>query len=72
MEKINNIESRPWGHFELLADESDHKVKRIIVFPDKRLSLQRHKLRSEHWFFIFGDGIVTLDNNEKGDNKGGL
>jgi len=34
---------RPWGYYQVLSDEPDHKVKRIVVFPGKRLSLQRHE-----------------------------
>jgi len=55
-------ERRPWGYFEVLSDESDHKVKRIGVYPGKRLSLQRHRFRSEHWFMVSGSGDVTLDD----------
>ena len=31
-------DQRPWGHYTVLADEEDHKVKRIVVQPGKRLS----------------------------------
>jgi len=55
---------RPWGRYHVLADEKDHKVKRIIVHPGKRLSLQRHHRRAEHWYVVQGRGIVTLDNVE--------
>ena len=55
---------RPWGYYVILADEQDHKVKRIIVYPGKRISLQRHLRRSEHWYIIKGESIVTLDNQE--------
>jgi len=55
---------RPWGYYTVLADEPDHKVKRIIVYPGKRLSLQRHRRRSEHWFLLWGEALVTLDNRE--------
>jgi mannose-6-phosphate isomerase len=55
---------RPWGYYTVLADEPDHKVKRIIVYPGKRLSLQRHRRRSEHWFLLGGEAVVTLDNRE--------
>ena len=56
---------RPWGNFEVLGDEADHKVKRITVHPGKRLSLQRHKSRSEHWYVVSGEGLVTVDIEEK-------
>ena len=52
---------RPWGYYQVLADEADHKVKRIVVYPGKRLSLQRHRQRAEHWFLLAGQGIVTRD-----------
>jgi len=55
---------RPWGHFTVLADEADHKVKRIVVYPGKRLSLQRHRSRAEHWYLIAGEAAVTLDGRE--------
>jgi mannose-6-phosphate isomerase len=55
---------RPWGYYEVLADENDHKVKRIIVYPGKRLSLQRHRRRSEHWFILYGRAVVAVDLEE--------
>ncbi|MBN1829826.1 MAG: phosphomannose isomerase type II C-terminal cupin domain [Deltaproteobacteria bacterium] len=50
---------RPWGFYEVLNDEPDHKVKRITVYPGKRLSLQRHSRRDEHWFIIKGTALAT-------------
>lgn len=58
------MERRPWGEYVVLADEPDHKVKRITVLSGKRLSLQRHERRMEHWYFIQGAGLVTLDGDE--------
>jgi mannose-6-phosphate isomerase len=55
---------RPWGYFVVLSDESDHKVKRIVVHPGKRLSLQRHRFRSEHWHVVRGEALVTRDRDE--------
>ncbi|MHB8341269.1 MAG: phosphomannose isomerase type II C-terminal cupin domain [Mycobacteriales bacterium] len=53
---------RPWGHYTVLGDDAaDHKVKRIVVAPGRRLSYQRHSRRSEHWFVVAGAGVVTLD-----------
>lgn len=54
-------ECRPWGYYEVLSDAGDHKVKRIVVYPGQRLSLQRHQKRAEHWLIIRGAGVVTLD-----------
>jgi mannose-6-phosphate isomerase len=61
---------RPWGYYVVLSDEPDHKVKRIVVYPGKRLSLQRHKHRSEHWFIVNGEALVTLDDKEIRLRKG--
>jgi len=70
--KDNNTENhRPWGYYVILSDELDHKVKRITVYPDKRLSLQRHRHRSEHWVIVKGKALVTLQNKEIQLRKGG-
>jgi mannose-6-phosphate isomerase-like protein (cupin superfamily) len=53
---------RPWGYYEVLKDEPFCKVKKIVVYPGKRLSLQRHRRRSEHWFVVQGQASVTLDD----------
>jgi len=50
---------RPWGFYRVLEDSPGHKVKRIQVHPGKRLSLQRHRHRSEHWTVVEGRGLVT-------------
>jgi len=52
---------RPWGSYYVYADRPDHKVKRIVVLPNKRLSLQLHHHRQEHWLVVAGHGIVTRD-----------
>lgn len=54
-------EHRPWGYFKVLADADDYKVKEITVFPGKRLSLQRHRRRSEHWYILSGRAEVTIE-----------
>ncbi len=59
-----NDNRRPWGYYEVLSDEKDHKVKRITVHPGKRLSYQSHKKRSEHWFVVKGVGIITIDERD--------
>jgi mannose-6-phosphate isomerase-like protein (cupin superfamily) len=54
-------DDRPWGFYEVLATAPNHKVKRITVHPGGRLSLQRHQKRSEHWYLVKGEAVVTLD-----------
>lgn len=66
MPAVSEDESRrPWGHYEVLLDEASYKVKRIVVAPGKRLSLQRHRCRQEHWYFVQGRGVVTVGAVER-------
>jgi mannose-6-phosphate isomerase-like protein (cupin superfamily) len=59
-------DERPWGSFTVLDDELfDHKVKRIVVEPGRRLSYQRHARRSEHWFVVSGVASVTIEGVER-------
>jgi len=62
LEKEHDI--RPWGRYEVLEDDPGFKVKRIEVLGGKRLSLQRHSRRSEHWVVVRGHGLVSLDGSE--------
>jgi mannose-1-phosphate guanylyltransferase/mannose-1-phosphate guanylyltransferase/mannose-6-phosphate isomerase len=51
---------RPWGWFETLVAGERFLVKRIVVRPGRRLSLQSHLHRSEHWVVVTGTAQVTL------------
>ncbi|PJA48706.1 MAG: mannose-6-phosphate isomerase, partial [Syntrophobacterales bacterium CG_4_9_14_3_um_filter_49_8] len=55
---------RPWGFYQILSDMPDHKVKRINVYPGRRLSYQRHFLRSEHWYVVKGCAVATKNGQE--------
>jgi mannose-6-phosphate isomerase len=57
-------DERPWGNYTVLSDEDDHKVKRLVVRPGKRLSYQTHARRAEHWFVVSGTATVTLDGTD--------
>jgi mannose-6-phosphate isomerase len=59
------VEQRPWGGFEVLSDTPTHKVKRLTVEAGSRLSYQRHRHRSEHWFVVSGAGEVTLEGSAR-------
>ena len=58
------FEERPWGTFTILDEGENYKVKRIEVYPGKRLSYQKHGRRSEHWFVTLGTAKVTLNGRE--------
>ena len=51
---------RPWGSYTVLENESGYKIKRIVVRPGKRLSLQKHYHRNEHWIVVSGTATVTI------------
>ena len=61
--KVGERGDRPWGTWEVLAVGDDYIVKRIIVNPHQKLSLQSHEHRSEHWVIACGTGTVTLDDD---------
>lgn len=50
---------RPWGSFTVLENGDQYKIKRILVHPKARLSLQLHHRRSEHWVVVTGTARVT-------------
>ncbi len=51
---------RPWGTYTVLEDTPGYKIKRIEVNPGKRLSLQKHYHRNEHWIVVSGTATVTV------------
>ena len=51
---------RPWGTYTVLEDSPGYKIKRVIVQPGKRLSLQKHLQRSEHWIVVSGTATVIV------------
>jgi mannose-1-phosphate guanylyltransferase/mannose-6-phosphate isomerase len=53
---------RPWGYFEILAEGEAFKVKRLMVKPGARLSLQKHQHRAEHWVVVAGQAEVVNHN----------
>jgi glycosyltransferase involved in cell wall biosynthesis len=52
IDKTARESHRPWGYYQVLADDARYKAKEIVVSPGKRLSLQRHQRRAEHWLII--------------------
>lgn len=56
---------RPWGTYTVLESADRYKIKRIVVKPGKRLSLQKHFHRSEHWIVVSGTALVQVGEEEK-------
>lgn len=55
---------RPWGNYRGVAEGNRYQVKEIEVYPGKRLSLQKHHHRAEHWVIVEGSAVVTRDDEE--------
>jgi mannose-1-phosphate guanylyltransferase/mannose-6-phosphate isomerase len=62
---------RPWGWYQSLSLSERFQVKRIMVSPGAKLSLQSHRYRAEHWVVVkgtirvtLGDRIVDLTENQ--------
>lgn len=62
---MKSIVKKPWGSYQILDEGEKFLVKKIIVNPGGKLSLQSHKNRSEHWIIAEGEAEITLDNNTK-------
>ncbi|MFZ6658583.1 mannose-1-phosphate guanylyltransferase/mannose-6-phosphate isomerase [Undibacterium sp. TJN19] len=50
---------RPWGHYDSVDSGEHFQVKRIVVKPGGRLSMQMHNHRAEHWIVVSGTALVT-------------
>ncbi|HYA32132.1 MAG TPA: mannose-1-phosphate guanylyltransferase/mannose-6-phosphate isomerase [Thermodesulfovibrionales bacterium] len=55
---------RPWGSYTVLEEGERYKIKRIVVNPQEKLSLQKHYHRSEHWVVVRGTAKVTIGDRE--------
>lgn len=65
MQANSPTETRPWGAFYVLEEGVGFKVKRIVVRPAGRLSLQSHRHRAEHWVVVSGEPTVTVDETKR-------
>ena len=61
---LKNLEHRPWGTFVILEESVGYKIKKIEVDPGKRLSLQKHEHRNEHWVVLEGIATVTIEDKQ--------
>jgi mannose-1-phosphate guanylyltransferase / mannose-6-phosphate isomerase len=63
--KLHARVHRPWGNYQSLDQGERFQVKRIVVKPGGRLSLQKHRRRAEHWVVVRGTARVTVGNKVK-------
>ena len=59
----HNRAYRPWGFYESLISADRFQVKRIVVKPGQKLSLQKHFHRAEHWVVVAGTAMVVRDED---------
>ncbi len=62
--RVHRTVYRPWGSYTVLEEGPDFKIKRIEVLPQRRLSLQLHHKRSEHWVVLRGQARI-----QRGEQK---
>jgi len=69
--KAHTTAYRPWGTYTILEESKNTKIKRIVVYPGAKLSLQMHHHRSEHWIvvqgtakIVNGDQTIFLEENQ--------
>ncbi len=60
----HNRSYRPWGFYESLIQGDRFQVKRIVVQPGEKISLQKHYHRAEHWVVVAGTALVTRDGEQ--------
>jgi mannose-1-phosphate guanylyltransferase/mannose-6-phosphate isomerase len=53
---------RPWGYYDSIDSDNGFQVKRILVNPGAKLSLQKHQHRAEHWVIVKGVAKITRGN----------
>ena len=63
--KVHPRVYRPWGWYEGIDVGERFQVKRIMVKPGEKLSLQMHHHRAEHWVVVSGSAMITVDNVTK-------
>ncbi|MBU2848446.1 mannose-1-phosphate guanylyltransferase/mannose-6-phosphate isomerase [Acidithiobacillus ferriphilus] len=56
---------RPWGSYTVLEEGDHFKIKRIVVKPKEKLSLQMHHHRSEHWIVVSGTALIHVGGEER-------
>ena len=64
------VSARPWGTYSVLSKGGRHKIKRIVVSPGSRISLQYHLHRSEHWIVVQGTARIVIYEQGKGSQAG--
>ena len=62
--KFHTRVMRPWGSATTILENTSYRIRMLEIMPEKSMSLQRHKYRSEHWVVLQGTAAV-----QRGDEK---
>ncbi len=62
MASLYHVTHRPWGNFSVIERGMDYQVKKLMIVPGGKISLQTHRARSEHWVVVQGTATVTRDD----------
>lgn len=62
--KFHQTVYRPWGSYSVLTEQPRYQIKKIVVNPREKLSLQMHHHRHEHWVVVKGAALVTNGDKE--------
>ena len=63
LEKELLTEYRPWGYYTVLEEKESYKVKKLVVNPGERLSLQLHNHRDEQWIIVQGEAFLRCEDH---------
>ncbi len=58
------ITKKPWGAFKLFTLNEKSTIKILTIKTNERISLQKHKKRTEFWKILSGEGIIVIDNKK--------
>jgi len=61
----------PWGFYQVLWEGEGYQIKKLVVLPGKKLSLQYHHQRSEHWVIVKGSALVQVGDDSLTLGKNG-
>ena len=57
---MNTIVNKPWGNYQIIDKGKNYLVKKIVVNPNSKLSLQSHKNRTEWWTIVKGFNYIGI------------
>ncbi len=56
----NTTSHKPWGYYNLISKTENYLIKKIVIFPQEGISLQKHSFRSEHWIVLSGEAEIII------------